>query len=300
MQKIADQVSQRPNKGQKSYHDLRKETLADQEVQDFIFQHHLKEEEINRSLSKFFEYITERDKFLSHSEAYILKGYRPILIKNEGYADVSYQETDELVAAQTRASINQRIKLVNLPKSLRQITAADIDFFDPNREETLNYLTDFVDRFEQGYQKGLYLYGSFGVGKTFIMAHLARELSEKYQVATTLIHFPSFSVDIKNAIATGTVKDMIDDIKLAPVLLLDDIGAEQFSSWVRDDVLQVILQYRMQEELPTFFTSNFSLADLERHFANGKSGDETWQAKRLLERIKFLSKPIHLKGDNRR
>ncbi len=36
------------------------------------------------------------------------------------------------------------------------------------------------------------------------------------------------------------------------------------SAWVRDEILQVILQHRMQENLTTFFTSNFE-EDLERH-----------------------------------
>lgn len=300
MDKIAAHLPQRPNKGGKSYEDLCQEILADQEVRAFIDQQGLTRAEIDRSMTKFFEYIRERDKFLNQAEDYILKGYRPILIKNEGYADVSYQETAELLAAQQEAGIKRRIKLVNLPKSLRQIEVGDLDFDDPNRPQVYRYLRDFISHFGQANQKGLYLYGSFGVGKTYLMAYLARELSEKCQVGTTLLHFPSFSVDIKNAINTGTVKAMIDEVKASPVLVLDDIGAEQFSAWLRDDVLQVILQYRMQEELPTFFTSNFSLEDLERHFANGRMGDETWQAKRLMERIRFLANPLHLKGDNRR
>ena len=115
-----------------------------------------------------------------------------------------------------------------------------------------------------------------------------------------MLHYPTFVVDIKNAIKDGSVKERIDEIKLAQVLVLDDIGAEQHSPWVRDDVLQVILQYRMQENLPTFFTSNFSFDDLERHFASGKSGDETWQAKRVMERIRYLARDLHLKGNNRR
>lgn len=297
---IAQQLAKRTNQGQKTYAALQAETLADQEVQAFISQYQMSDDEVLRSVSKFFEYIKERDKYLNHEDSYILKGYRPVLIMNKGYADVSYAETDELLKAQAQRTINQRIRLVNLPKSLRQVSPQNMDFSDPNRMEAYAYLTEFVDRQGQAYQPGLYLYGSFGVGKTFIMAYLARELSEKNQLATTLLHFPSFAVDIKNAINTGSVKSMIDEIKTSQVLVLDDIGAEQFSAWIRDDVLQVILQHRMQEELPTFFTSNFSLEDLERHFANGRAGDETWQAKRLMERIKFLAKPLHLKGDNRR
>ena len=107
-------------------------------------------------------------------------------------------------------------------------------------------------------------------------------------------------MDVKNAISSGLVKDKIDQVKTAQVLILDDIGAEQSSPWMRDEILQVILQHRMQENLPTFFTSNFSFADLEHHFANSKNGDETWQAKRVMERIKFLAQEVHLEGENRR
>lgn len=133
-----------------------------------------------------------------------------------------------------------------------------------------------------------------------MMAALAHDLSEKRQASTTLLHFPSFVIDVKNAISSGLVKEMVDQVKKAEILILDDIGAEQMSAWVRDEVLQVILQHRMQENLPTFFTSNFNLEELEGHFSASRNGDETWQAKRLMERVKFLAKEIHLEGVNRR
>ena len=95
-------------------------------------------------------------------------------------------------------------------------------------------------------------------------------------------------------------EEQIDQIKQSEILVLDDIGAEQQSPWIRDDVLQVILQYRMQENLLTFFTSNLDVKGLEEHFAASRSGDETWQAKRVMERIRYLAREIHLQGDNRR
>ena len=160
-------------------------------------------------------------------------------------------------------------------------------------------MTNFVAEFPN-YQKAVYLYGDFGVGKSYMMAALAHDLSEKRSVSTTLLHYPSFVLDVKNAISSGLVKEKIDQVKTAQVLVLDDIGAEQSSPWMRDEILQVILQHRMQENLPTFFTSNFSFADLERHFASSKNGDETWQAKRVMERIKFLAQEVRLEGENRR
>jgi primosomal protein DnaI len=74
------------------------------------------------------------------------------------------------------------------------------------------------------------------------------------------------------------------------------------SSWVRDDILGVILQYRMQEQLPTFFSSNFNMLQLENeHLRVTQRGeDEPLKAKRIMERVRFLAKEINMIGKNRR
>lgn len=299
MKSVQDKLSQATNPSPKSYQQLYQEIVSDTEVAAFIKKEGLTQKEITLSISKFLEYISQRDLFVKQDEAYIAKGYQPVLVMNEGYADVSYLETEELVEYRRLEAIKNRIQLINMPASLKNVTVADIDKNDENRVEVMLAITDFVKRFEEK-PKGLYIYGNFGIGKSYLMAYLANLLSKTYLQSTTMLHYPTFVVDIKNAIRDGSVKERIDEIKLAQVLVLDDIGAEQHSPWVRDDVLQVILQYRMQENLPTFFTSNFSFDDLERHFASGKSGDETWQAKRVMERIRYLARDLQLKGNNRR
>ena len=299
MKPVQDKLSQATNPSPKSYQQLYQEIVSDTEVAAFIKKEGLTQKEITLSISKFLEYISQRDLFVKQDEAYIAKGYQPVLVMNEGYADVSYLETEELVEYRRLEAIKNRIQLINMPASLKNVTVADIDKNDENRVEVMLAITDFVKRFEEK-PKGLYIYGNFGIGKSYLMAYLANLLSKTYLQSITMLHYPTFVVDIKNAIKDGSVKERIDEIKLAQVLVLDDIGAEQHSPWVRDDVLQVILQYRMQENLPTFFTSNFSFDDLERHFASGKSGDETWQAKRVMERIRYLARDLQLKGNNRR
>ena len=280
------------------YQKLVQQILADPDIADFISREQLSPTEIQRSISKFNQYITERDRFLLEDQNYIAKGYKPILVKNEGYADVAYEETPELIEQEKLKNIKDRINLINLPSSLKDASFGQIDL-KKNRDEIFERLANFVADYPN-YQKAVYLYGDFGIGKSYLMAALAHELSVERGASTTLVHYPSFVLDVKNAISSGLVKDKIDQVKTAQVLILDDIGAEQSSPWMRDEILQVILQHRMQENLPTFFTSNFSFADLERHFANSKNGDETWQAKRVMERIKFLAKEVHLEGENRR
>ncbi len=303
MKEVQESLCQ-ANQARKTYSEIRQEILADPEVARFIQEQALTEKTIELSISKFFEYIKERDKWLNGDEAYIAKGYKPLLIMNEGYADVSYEETAELVEAQRQEAIRRRMHLVELPASLKHATLAphqkDSVILTRSRTEILSLMSDFIGNFHSPTKKSLYVFGDFGVGKSFLLAALAHDLSEKYSVATTMIHYPSFVVNVKNAIQSGQVKTEIDTVKKADILILDDIGAEQHSPWVRDDVLQVILQHRMQENLPTFFTSNFSLADLEKRLSQGKAGDESWQAKRVMERIRFLAKEVHLEGENRR
>ncbi|EPC73643.1 DNA replication protein [Lacticaseibacillus paracasei subsp. paracasei Lpp41] len=115
------------------------------------------------------------------------------------------------------------------------------------------------------------------------------------------MHVPTFVVEMKNAIGNNTVLPKIDRIKRAQVLILDDIGAESISPWVRDDVLGIILQYRMQEKMPTLFSSNKSMEDLTASLAGTDRGNsEMLKAKRIMERIHFLAKEVQVGGENRR
>lgn len=298
MESVGDVLKRQPSRFH--YQDLVQKIMKDPDVAAFVQQESLSPEELNRSISKFNQYITERDKFLRGDTDYIAKGYKPILVMNHGYADVSYEETPELIAAEKEAAIKNRLKLINLPVSLKKVSFADFNPDDERRFPVFQRLIEFSEDYPT-VRKGLYLYGDFGVGKTFMLAALAHELSEKRGASITLLHYPTFVSDAKSAISSGTVKELLDEIKLAEIVMFDDLGAEQSTQWIRDEILQVILQYRMQENLPTFFTSNFNFEELEQHFAKGKHGnDETWEARRVMERIRYLAEETRLEGVNRR
>ncbi|AYF99923.1 primosomal protein DnaI [Lactococcus allomyrinae] len=268
------------------------EVMKNKDVQSFIATHQMTSDEIQRSYSKFYEFVREREKF-EKGEKRAADGYEPVLIMNHGYADVSYQTTSELAAQQAAQTLLRRVKIIGLPKDLKQVTLEDIALDDVGRIEPYQALVDFIANFPE--QKGLYLYGDFGVGKSFMMAAMANELAKK-GISTTLLHYPTFISDLD----FDTAKVWVNEIKQSQVLVLDDIGAEQNNAWVRDSILQVVLQHRMQEDLPTFFTSNLNMNELEQHLAETKRADEIWPAKRVMERVKYLSRELRLEGINRR
>lgn len=283
--------------GRFDYQQLVEEIMQDRDVATFIQEHQLNSAEIKKSISKFSQFISERDQFRNGDETYLAKGYQPILVMNQGYADVSYKETEALIAAEKEKEMRSRIRLLNLPESLRGISLEDLDFDD--RWMTIEQLVQFIVDYPSQKQ-GLYLYGDFGIGKTYLLAAFANDLAMVRGISTVMLHFPTFVQDLKGGFKNNTVREQIEEVKGAPCLIIDDIGAEQFSSWLRDEVLQVILQYRMQENLPTFFSSNLSFSDLQQRMSKGKEGDESWQAQRVMERLRYLAKEIHLPGANRR
>ncbi len=62
----------------------------------------------------------------------------------------------------------------------------------------------------------------------------------KRNVEMLMVYVPEFLGEIKAAIKTGEVEEKLSALKEVPVLILDDIGAESLSSWIRDDVLGAI------------------------------------------------------------
>lgn len=204
-------------------------------------------------------------------------------------------------AADERERQRSLIKSIYIQQDLLNATFADIDGDDPSRLKVLQLVTGFLhDYNETGKGKGIYVYGKFGVGKTFMLAAIANELAAKDH-PSILVYVPEFVRELKNAIHDQSLEEKLEMVKSTPILMLDDIGAESMSSWVRDEVLGAILQHRMSHQLPTFFSSNFDPDELKHHFTYSQRGEkEEVKAARLMERVLYLATPVRLDGKNRR
>ena len=146
--------------------------------------------------------------------------------------------------------------------------------------------------------KGLYLHGSFGAGKSYLIAALFNELS-KLNVKSIIVYYPELLRSLKESF-NDDFDDRMYKLKTTELLLIDDIGAESVSPWSRDEILGTILQYRMDAKMPTFFTSNLNKDELISHLAYTKNGVDMVKAKRIIERINQLTTDMELISENRR
>lgn len=197
---------------------------------------------------------------------------------------------------------NQYLKnvyCIDIPKEIRNAKMKDIYIEDKNRFKTIKWLKKFLETYKSDpNQKGLYLFGNFGCGKTYLIAAAFNELA-KQNVKSAIVFWPDLLRNLKSKFQ-GNYEEEIERLKKVPLLCLDDIGAETTTSWSRDEVLCPIIQYRMQEHLPTFFTSNLDYKTLEQHFSISKDGIESIKARRIVERIKQLTEPIEMISENLR
>lgn len=193
---------------------------------------------------------------------------------------------------------NENVYLFDIPNEIKNARMKDIYLDDLGRKQVITWLTKFIKNYDKGKEKGLYLSGSFGCGKTYLIAAAFNELSKK-GVKSAIIYWPEFLRDLK-ASFDNDFKDKFEYIKKVPLLLIDDIGAENVTYWSRDEILGSILQYRMQEGLTTFFTSNLDYNELESFFSITKGKVDSLKATRIMERIKNLTIEMNIIGENRR
>lgn len=288
---------------------MRREILEHPHVQEFLAQHadELNYDNVERNLPKLHEFISQSTECCGcenteHCTNY-LKGFIPTLRVVRNSIEMDYVRCEQKIREEERRDVANMIASMHMPKDVLQATIHDLSIDDESRVAIAQKAAQFVKITKETGQlpaKGFYLYGKFGVGKSFVLGALANELAS-IKIRSVVVFVPEFLREMKNAIGDNTLNEKIDYIKKAPVLMLDDLGAETMTAWTRDEILGTIFHYRMAEQLPTFITSNFNYEELEHHLAQSQKGDiEVVKAGRIMERIKALTVPIEMRGKNRR
>lgn len=270
-------------------------------------------QDIMNNMSMFVEYNDTKNKCegckgLNNCNN-IIPGHYPIIEKQESYNryskgnqyQLTYLRCSYMNQYREKKTQGDCIKSVHVSEELLQVTFSDIETDEAGRLKAIQVALDFIDDFLAGKStKGLYLHGSFGVGKSFFAAAIVNELSKK-QVSSTYVYVPEFFRELRSSIKAGNLEDKIGFVKETPILVLDDIGAESLSVWLRDDILGSILQYRSANGLPIIFTSNLTLREFENHLAyTHNGGEERLKAARLMQRIEPYVQTVQISGRNRR
>ncbi len=148
-------------------------------------------------------------------------------------------------------------------------------------EKVEDYLKSWEENREAG--QGLYFCGDVGTGKTHLAVAVMNELIARKRVPALFVTVPELLDNLRGAYNDPgrDIDEWMDSVKNAEMLLLDDLGAERASEWVRERIF-VIVNHRYREELPTIFTSNIGPRDL-----TAQLGERT--ASRIISMCSWIS-----------
>lgn len=134
-------------------------------------------------------------------------------------------------------------------------------------ENIRNYLYDYSTNYTEK-DKSILLYGPVGVGKTYMLSSVAREIINRgysvvYMSAMQLLK-KLFSIRYKNFNdqPQPEVEEILYD---CDVLMIDDLGTEN-SSDTNISLLFDLLNYRIQQQKTTMISTNISLDDLSEQY----------------------------------
>jgi DNA replication protein DnaC len=144
-----------------------------------------------------------------------------------------------------------------------------LDNFEPqvskSTEKALAKVMDYIINWKENREagRGVYFCGDVGTGKTHLAVAVMNELIKRKRVPSLFVTVPELLDNLR-----GTYNDpgrnldeWMDAVKNADFLVLDDLGSERPTEWVRERLF-VVINHRYREQLPTLFTSNIGPKDL--------------------------------------
>ena len=143
----------------------------------------------------------------------------------------------------------------------RRYEHCDLDSYVPNDPTQKRAKTDVI-RFLEKYpltDVGLLLLGSCGVGKTHLAVSVLRQVIKEKGDPGLFFDFRDLLREIQgswNTISQTSEIDVLRPVLEAKVLVLDELGANKPTEWVRDTIAYII-NCRYNDKMLTIFTSNY-------------------------------------------
>jgi len=154
---------------------------------------------------------------------------------------------------------NSKLCWMAIPKRFRQARLLKIKISDKYLNVVKNYFNN---------DKGLFVTGTIGSGKTYLACAIAYENFFKYGRITTFNSTLKIFAELKEAIQNGySYEPIIFDLS-KDLIILDDMGSERPTEFVVEILDRVINHRNHFEENKFIITSNLSLQQIGELFSD--------------------------------
>lgn len=149
-------------------------------------------------------------------------------------------------------------------------------------QASIEYAYNQARAFTKDLEGWILIQGGFGCGKTHLAAAIANEAVAR-GVPTLFLTVPDLLDSLRFAYSDQdvTFEERFEQVRRAPLLVLDDFGTQNTTEWAREKLFQ-ILNHRYINRLPLVVTTNLVLEEIEGRMRSRLSDPELVTPIRIL------------------
>jgi len=152
---------------------------------------------------------------------------------------------------------------LHLDKTLGSFIVERDDLSSVQRDN-LRRIYQVAQEYAENPRDWLVLTGTFGCGKTHLAAAIANHQIGKRQMALFVV-VPDLLDHLRATFSPQSslsYDKLFEQVRRAPLLVLDDLGTESATKWAREKLYQ-LFNYRYNARLPTVITTSQSIDDVD-------------------------------------
>ena len=169
---------------------------------------------------------------------------------------------------------SRNLTIMGVPKKMHDLCIEDFDTYDEEDLLTVrNFISEYLDNISDKFEnnQGLFMYGSNGVGKTFLASMIVIEAYRcRYSARrVTFSEYISRYTSMWGA-KTPEEKELLEDVfynsyKAVEFLVLEEVGKE-LDTKLGAPVLEDLLRYREDNSLVTVICANLPPSEIKDRY----------------------------------
>ena len=158
----------------------------------------------------------------------------------------------------------------DFPQEWKKSVLKNLDLSENRRP----LIKEFVNIVKGKSHKWLFVKGNHKVGKSFVLVTFANEFVALGLGQVAIINANKQFKNLADIAYSDkeTFKKTVDLLSNVPLLVIDDFGQEYKNELIRDQIVLPILNERAHADKPTFFSSEFTISEIQSLYSIGRNG----------------------------
>ena len=191
------------------------------------------------------------------------------IYKDGNYVTTRYEPCSKAIE---QAKLDAKYLFAEFPNEWKKSTLKKLDLSENRRP----IIKEFVNIAKGKSSRWLYVTGNHKIGKSYLLITFANEFIAMNLGQVAVINAVSKFKELADMAYSDKegFKAELNALCNVPLLVIDDFGEEYKNEFTRDSVVIPILSERNHNNKLTFFSSDFTIAEVQKLYSIGKNGGE--------------------------